>query len=147
MRWKTLLIVLFLPTTYYLLHTTPAKAASNDSYNLQIQSVDTDNNQPTPTPLSPQSQVQAGFVNQTDNSLSISLENEVIDFGQLIPTNPISRKNKITLLNNSAFGASVQALEDHPLKDSSSQNSIPDTTCDNGSCNNESASPWTGTLT
>lgn len=70
-----------------------------------------------------------------------------IDFGTLTPTNPILRDNTLTVSNQSAGGFVVKAFENHPLMVPTTGATIPDTTCDNGSCSETSASSWTSTLT
>lgn len=70
-----------------------------------------------------------------------------IDFGTLTPTNPVTRANTLTVSNQSAGGYSVKAFENHPLMVPTTGATIPDTTCDNGSCSEITASSWTSTLT
>ena len=80
---------------------------------------------------------------------SASLSSDIIDFGSLIPTNPIIRTADLSVYSLSLYGYSVIASEDHPLKmnpDASGVN-IPDATCDNGECSQEKAGAWINTLT
>ena len=80
---------------------------------------------------------------------SISLSSDLVDFGSLSPTNPIIRTVDLNVYSLSLYGYSVILFEDHPLKMNPPAGgaNIPDTTCDNGECNEENASLWTNTLT
>jgi len=87
-------------------------------------------------------QVKTGFEN-TASSLpfSIELSSDIIAFGALNPTNPIIRTADLIINSKSIHGYSVLVLENQTL------GTIPDTTCDNGRCNAQSASEWINTLT
>lgn len=90
--------------------------------------------------------LRSGF--QYVNSIirfSFSLSNTLIDFGLLSPTNPVLRSHFLTVRNGSAYGYQVTAYEDHELK--SDMDTIPNTTCDTGTCSPTVASAWTNTLT
>ncbi len=74
-----------------------------------------------------------------------SISQEMIDFGKLTATNPIIRTLDLDISsNNNNF--QILATEDHPLK-ANTNLTIPDTTCDNGSCSELTASLWDNTLT
>ena len=94
--------------------------------------------------------VRAGFENVASTlPFSATLSSDIIDFGTLIPTNPIVRTVDLSVYSLSAYGYSVVAFEDHPLQsdpDASGQ-TIADTTCDNGDCGAEKAGIWINTLT
>jgi hypothetical protein len=92
--------------------------------------------------------VKAGFsyIYPLNSSFSFSLEQTAIDFGLLSATNPVSRTSTITISNPSSPGYQVVAYEDHSLINGTNT-SIPNTTCDNGSCTATTAAPWTSTLT
>lgn len=92
--------------------------------------------------------VRAGF--QYINSIipfSFSISSNFIDFGPVAPGTPITRTNNLTISNGSAYGYSVLAREDHPLRILATGNSIPDTTCDIGTCNEITSGAWTNVLT
>jgi len=90
--------------------------------------------------------VRSGFENTVSAlPFSVSLSSDLVDFGSLSPTNPIIRTVDLSVYSLSSYGYSVLASEDHALK--SEKGSIPDTTCDNGDCNQENASVWTNLLT
>lgn len=76
-----------------------------------------------------------------------SISTTDIDFGEVEPTNPVTRTNNLKISNGSANGYVVTAFEDHQLLVPGSGAQIPDTTCDNGSCSETTASAWSNTLT
>lgn len=76
-----------------------------------------------------------------------SISPTLIDFGTLSPTNPVIRTATLTVTNGSAPGFVVTAFENHPLLASPSSIFIPDTTCDNGGCNESTSAPWNSSLT
>lgn len=73
-----------------------------------------------------------------------SMSSTSIDFGTLSATNPVTRSQTLTVTNGSAFGYQVTGSENHPLQ--SGNDSIPDTTCDSGTCNQSTSSIWANTL-
>lgn len=92
--------------------------------------------------------VRAGF--QYINSIIpfyFKIDNIVIDFGTLSPTNPVTRTSTLTIDNQSAGGYVVTAQENHQLLVPSSGSLIPDTTCDAGNCNDTTSGLWSSTLT
>ncbi len=103
----------------------------------------------TPSPFVPEGvnfKVKTGFENIPSGSFfSVSISEEVIDFGKLSPTNPIVRTVDLSVDSLSASGYSILVSENHPLENN--QTNIPDTTCDNGECDQEKAGAWTNTLT
>lgn len=75
--------------------------------------------------------IQAGF--QYINSIipfSFKISSLDINFGHLVPGTPSSLSNVLTITTGSAFGYSVKAVEDHPLRRSDGTTTIPDTSCD-----------------
>lgn len=75
--------------------------------------------------------ILAGF--QYINTLipfSFKISSLDIDFGSLVPGIPSTRSNALTVTTGSAFGYSVKAIEDHPLRRSDDTTTIPDTSCD-----------------
>ena len=76
-----------------------------------------------------------------------TISNTSIDFGSVEPTNPVTRTNTLTISNGSANGYTVTAFEDHQLLVPATGAQIPDTTCDNGSCSENTAAAWVNTLT
>lgn len=53
-----------------------------------------------------------------------------IDFGSLAINIPSLQSNELTITTGSAFGYTVKAIEDHPLRMSNGVTTIPDTSCD-----------------
>lgn len=90
--------------------------------------------------------VKAGFeyYKQSPIPFSFSISNNLIDFGVITPTNPVTRTTDLTI-SAPAGGFSVTASQDKPL--TSPNGIIPDTSCDNSSCNTNKAGPWTSSLT
>lgn len=78
---------------------------------------------------------------------AFSVSTQVIDFGSLSPTNPVTRTNTLTINNQSAYGYVVTASENHQLLVPSTGALIPDTTCDAGTCSQTTASAWSSSLT
>ena len=90
--------------------------------------------------------LKAGFQYYPSGTpFSLTISNTSIDFGTLEPTNPVSRSNILTVSNQSAGGYVVSAIEDQELKAKEGV-FIPDTTCDNGTCSEQTAGKWSGSL-
>ena len=75
-----------------------------------------------------------------------SISDDTIDFGSLVPGEPISRTATLGISTGSSNGYQIMTYEDHPLRNSSG-GIIPDTTCDNGTCSESLAAPWSSLLT
>jgi len=93
--------------------------------------------------------LEGGGTNYTVRSndftpFSLSISNGVIDFGKLSATNPVIRTSDIAITSNRPY--TVFAIQSNPLR-LNERITIPDTTCDNGSCSETTAAPWTNTLT
>jgi hypothetical protein len=92
--------------------------------------------------------VRSGFENPEHNKPVIfSLSSNIVDFGALSPTNPITRILNLNIANASVYGYSALVYENHSLADSSEKRSIPDITCDNGRCTHEKEDVWNNVLT
>ena len=92
--------------------------------------------------------VRAGF--QYIKSIipfSFSISSIFIDFGPITPGTPITRTNNLTISNGSAYGYTVLASENHALRADSTGVSIPDTTCDTGTCTESVAAAWSSLTT
>ncbi|MDO8583141.1 MAG: hypothetical protein Q7R51_01275 [bacterium] len=152
---------LLILTTYYLLLTTPkteAQTMTNNDYIIKTENLNPFSNSTEQSEDSVAKEtnpsisegvnfrVKSGFENiKSSLSFSASLSTDLIDFGDLSPTNPIIRTVDLSILNPPAYGYSVMASENNPLK--SDTTTIPDTNCDNGECNHETSGIWTNTLT
>jgi len=77
-----------------------------------------------------------------------SINGLTIDFGALTPTNPVTRTNTLTISNGTANGYNVYAYENHALASEidGTGNQIPDATCDNGLCTQDTSAAWTSSL-
>ncbi len=166
---KAALIILFsliLYTCYFILATVPATLAqtmSNSNFILQMGNFNTAAGHPSGGGFSlnltvgqtapglyvgNNFKVRSGF--QYINSIipfAFTISNTFIDFGTLSPTTPVTRTNTLTVSNGSAFGYQVTASENHPLLVPSSGQTIPDTTCDSGTCTQTNPGAWVSTLT
>jgi len=92
--------------------------------------------------------VRAGFQYiPRKKGFSFSISNALIDFGNLSPTNPVTRTTTLTVSNTSAASYQVTASENHQLLVAKTGAIIPDTTCDKGSCSQTTAADWSSTLT
>jgi hypothetical protein len=152
---KTIIYLLF--TIYYLLFTAPilAQTASNNSYNLNKSSIsrpdeptDQSTNQNSNLITGTNYQAILGFEDKNSKDFFQFWVSETdINYGEISPTDPVTRSNLLTVLAVPAYGYTIQSYEDHALKQETSQALIPDTTCDNGACNSVSSEPWNGNLT
>lgn len=92
--------------------------------------------------------VRAGF--QYIHSIipfAFSISSQFVDFGPITPGAPVTRTNVLTVSNGSAYGYTVLASENNPLRVDSTGVDIPDTTCDTGTCNEQVAAAWSSVLT
>jgi hypothetical protein len=78
---------------------------------------------------------------------SFAISSLFIDFGPITPGAPVTRTNNLTVSNGSAYGYTVLARENHPLRMNSTGLSIPDTTCDSGTCDEQTSGTWSNILT
>lgn len=69
-----------------------------------------------------------------------------IDFGTIVPGEPVSRTNTLSITKSPNLSYQITVFENHVLKMSQGQ-AIPDTTCDDGACSEVSASGWSNPLT
>lgn len=96
----------------------------------------------------PNYKVRAGF--QYVKSImpfSFAISSVFIDFGPITPGAPVTRTNTLTVSNGSAYGYTILARANHPLRANSSAENIPDTTCDTGTCNETTSGAWTSLTT
>ncbi|HEX8932451.1 MAG TPA: hypothetical protein VF810_04810 [Patescibacteria group bacterium] len=149
---KTLLFGLLIFTTLSFFPTLAAAAnMSNGNYILNKRDVEiqpfTNQPPPLPTPVEFQKLLGKGtnYTVETNkpDAFSFSLSSDLIDLGKLTATNPILRTLGINL--KSHYGYQILTSEDHPLQKSTG--TIPDTTCDNGSCSEITGATWTSILT
>lgn len=79
--------------------------------------------------------------------LIFSISQNLIGYGILSPTTPVARTNLLTVKNNYLFGYNAIAFEDHSLYNQTSSSTIPDTTCDTGTCSEKNSGLWNSILT
>lgn len=77
---------------------------------------------------------------------SFAISSLFIDFGPLAPGTPVTRTNTLTIKKGSTYKYQVLASENHPLRIEANSIDIPDTTCDDGTCSETTASAWTSVL-
>jgi hypothetical protein len=136
---------------YWIIGLLPQQAAadtiSNDNYQIDIEQFDVapeaEHKLPTPT-LQPVQNGNFG-VASLPYSFSFSIEDPFLDFGSLTATNPVTRTTSLKI-SSPGSGYQVFAYQDHTLL-SKKNSSIPDTTCDNGACTENTASVWENNLT
>jgi len=148
------LVLILIVTAFIILRNrTLAQNASNNSYTIQggdieqkTQSSDKSSDKTTNTYFGENYQVTTGFEDIEDSHpFSFSVSNNLIDYGPLTPTNPVSRTTNLVISKGSSKGYSVFAFANRELSDVNN-NSIPDTTCDNGTCSETSSGVWSGNL-
>jgi len=89
--------------------------------------------------------VKAGFQYVRElTPFTFTVSNLDLNYGSLVPGTPSLLTNILTVTTGSAYGYTVKALEDHPLRISNGSTTIPDTSCDLAStCTQTDATPWT----
>lgn len=78
--------------------------------------------------------------------LVASISADIIDFGVVIAGEALLRSNSISVIP-SHTPYKIFAFEDRELQASKSGSIVPDTTCDNGSCNENVSAVWNNPLT
>lgn len=69
------------------------------------------------------------------------LSNTTLDFGSLIPNNPVTKSLTTTIFNRGQ-GYQVMVYYDHPLQTFDGNQSIGDTSCDDPYCDADTAAEW-----
>ncbi len=85
------------------------------------------------------------YIYQIDR-FSFRLSKIGIDLGELTPSIHNTDSHTMTITHGGASGYTVYAYEAHPLQHQLSADTIPDTTCDGGTCTHTTAQPWTNQL-
>lgn len=139
-----------------LLSSLESNSVYASSFKLEIKDVDINQYQNTYKDINAEensqnessSYILRGFINSNlKEPFTLSSSNDLIDFGIISPTDPITRFNTINVLKGSSLGYSVFVFEDHELKDEKTNEIIPNTSCDNGACSESLSSSWDNTLT
>jgi hypothetical protein len=76
-------------------------------------------------------------------TFGFSIDNVAIDLGELTAGVHNSASNKLTITTLGAGGYTIYAYEQSPLTHSNGTNTIPDTTCNAGTCTQAIAGVWT----
>ena len=135
----TLLLLILIP----ILLTPPVLAQS-----LKLQLIEEESITPNTSPTLLQKEVSKNSPKDRvtkEPKISISLNSDVIDFGILTPTNPIIRYSSININSNSPYY--IHSYLDNYLSIKKGYSFIPNTSCDNGICNDTTPGPWISTLT
>lgn len=87
--------------------------------------------------------VKAGFqyIYDLSQPFSFKIDDLDLNFGALVPQVGSTQSNIITITTPSAHGYDILASENHPLLAKSS--TIPDTTCNSGTCDQSTSGIWT----
>lgn len=162
------IVFLFLISTFnfqlsiFNLRPATALTMSNDNYILQMDNFDIapspiiESNKPNILNIKPpitvsgnqNFKIKNGFDYTKDNSPFVfSLSENLIDFGELSPTNPITRINTLEVSGRAKTGYSIFTYENSKLFFLQPDVSIPNTTCDDGICSEKISSDWSNILT
>jgi hypothetical protein len=153
-RNLSLCLLISLSYCFILPSTTVADTTSNDNYSIDVENIDTNPQQPIlhkHPPKKRQNDVTAknNAVQKMDETISLTISQTTINYGILTPTNPSLRIVEISI-GKTISGIQVFTYEDHPLTwttQDTEKTTIPDTSCDNGSCSQSIAAPWDRTTT
>lgn len=148
-----LVLILIVIAFIILRNRTLAQNASNNSYTMQggeieqkIESSDKSSDKTANIYFGKNYQVTTGFEDIKDSQpFSFLVSNNLVDYGPLTPTNPVFRTTDLIISRGSSRGYSVFAFANRQLSDVDN-NSIPDTTCDNGICSETSSAVWSSSL-
>lgn len=91
--------------------------------------------------------VKLGFQYIYPFAFRFSISSINIDFALLVPSNPVTRSNILTVTNHSAHGYQVTVSQNHNMRVNASGNEINPTICDSGPCTTTTAAPWTSPTT
>lgn len=161
MRIKLIAIKLLLLASLLCTPTAFGASMSNSSYILDVSS-----DAPTPFPrpaIQPEKRTQVSTkdprtINGDNFTAYLSYEGDtkrlpfviqsstpLLNFGKIVPGEPLIRTQSITVIAGSAQGYDVLSYENHSPQSGSTL--IPDTTCDTGNCTSILADSWTIPLT
>ena len=88
--------------------------------------------------------VKAGFqyIYDTIYHFSFQIDDLSIDLGTLSAGSTSTDTNTITITSPSGQGYQIMTHQNHPLAINNSGTTIPDTTCDNGTCTESQSDTW-----
>lgn len=136
--------------------TSLAAVSTGEDYSIEFEDINTALPEPTTAPrIIPQAPLPTTFIPQNtpppytitakNDSFSIRIEQTIMDFGALTATNPVTRTSDISF-STPTHGAQIFAYANHPLMNTE-RITIPDTTCDTGTCTQSIPSVWENDLT
>ncbi len=141
-------LMVFLPI--FFTDAKPVFAQLIEGNNIKLHLQEIYETEPTPT-LSPSSLVRlvspspTPALIQSYGQSELSISDDFVDFGPLSPTDPVMRQLTFTVTGQNMPFLLYQQM-DHDLQSDHGE-SIPKTSCDNGSCSDHQASLWNSTLT
>lgn len=143
MKYK-LFSALFLYTLIYLtyIQTTYSATSRNSSVKLEL-------NQITPTTQQSESQLpikKEADMSDLKSSITFLTSSSTISFGFLVPGDPVIRTNSVRIITKNLNSVDMYISQDNSMS-SAEDNTIPDATCDGGSCTHSQASIWRSPLT
>ncbi len=77
------------------------------------------------------------------NTFSFTIDRVALDLGELIIGQHSAASNQLTINTRGAGGYTIYAYEEQPLTHRNDVDTIPDTTCDGGGCDQTTAGVWT----
>lgn len=88
--------------------------------------------------------IKAGFqyIYATIYYFSFQIDDLSIDLGTLSAGSTSTDTNTVTITSPSGHGYQIMTHQNHPLAISNSGTTIPDTTCDNGTCTESQSDTW-----
>lgn len=99
---------------------------------------------PTPTPF--QNRVETGQpIGKEAKPLRLTLSADLLDFGILTATNPVKRSLTVSVDPGAAVSYSLFSYENHPPRNEG--DTIPATSCDDGTCTASAAAHWINPFT
>lgn len=136
--------------------TSDAAVSSGEDYSIEYEDINTALPEPTtPPPVGPKAPLPTSFIppnipppytiTATNDSFSFKISQTILDFGALTATNPVIRTSDITF-STPTHGAQIFSYANHPLINTE-KITIPDTTCDTGTCTQSIPSAWENDLT
>jgi len=91
---------------------------------------------PTQAPFKPR-------ISSIDSPMRLILSADAVDYGPMTPTNPIKRIINLSIVSTNPYDLFLS--QNHPL--SINDHEIPNTTCDNGFCNEKRTALWQNPFT
>jgi len=89
--------------------------------------------------------LKAGFQYIYENNIpfSFKISDLNLNFGNLVPNVGSTVANTLTISTPTGHGYDILAIANHPLATINNRSTIPDTTCDSGTCSESVSGIWT----